>query len=195
MVRGVGESVRDSIQTVARVAAAPVRDLARFGGDNLLAAVLAALGDGTRDDQDSDGETAADTSTTEMITRGLLAGEARYTRLEAAEQAGVSLDDARRLWRAVGFAEVGDDDRVFTSADVEVLNEVSKLISAGILDIGGAVSLARPFGHLFSRLAAVQTGFLSDVLGYQGLSDHRGSARRRPATGRAGLRAGSGNHS
>ncbi len=175
VVRGVGESVRDSIQSVARMAPAPVRDLARLGGDNLLAAVLAVLGSATRDGEarQDDGDPTADqdTVTTEMITRGLLGGEGRYTRLEAAEQVGVSLDDARRLWRAVGFAEVGDEERIFTSADVAILGEVAALISAGITDIDGVVSLARPFGHLFSRLAVVQTSFLSDVLGNQITAD------------------------
>ena len=168
----MGESVRDSIQLIGRMAPAPVRDVARFGGDNLLAAVLAVLGGLTGDDPTRGGPTIdADASAAEMITRGLLAGEGRYNRGEAAEQAGVSLNDARRLWRAVGFAEFDDDDRVFTSADVEVLTEVAALIEAGILDIDGAVSLARPFGHLFSRLAAVQTEFLSEVLGRQITAD------------------------
>ncbi len=34
-----------------------------------------------------------------------------------------------------------------------------------MLDPDGLVELARPFGHLLSRLAAAQTSFLSDVLG------------------------------
>ncbi|HET9875420.1 MAG TPA: adenylate cyclase regulatory domain-containing protein, partial [Mycobacterium sp.] len=171
---GVNEPVRGSIQLVARLVPARVRDLARFGGDNLLAAVLDMLRGFTRDDQasgrtDDSGEPAdgEEMSPAETVARGLFSGEGRYTRLQAAEQVGMSLDDARRLWRAVGFAEVGDDERVFTNADVATLKDVARLISAGILDIDGAVTLARPFGHVFSRLAAVQTDFLSQVLGNQ----------------------------
>jgi len=39
-------------------------------------------------------------------------GPGRYTRLEVTEQPGIPLDHARRLWRAVGFPETDDDQRV-----------------------------------------------------------------------------------
>ena len=64
-------------------------------------------------------------SPAETITRGLLAGEGRYTRLEVAERAGVALDEARRLWRALGFPEVDDEQRVFTSTDVAALTDAA----------------------------------------------------------------------
>lgn len=162
----LSEPVRGSIQWIAQLVPTPMRDLAQYGGDSVLAALLAVLGGFTRGDADSD---AGDEnlSPTETVTRGLLAGDGRYTRREAVDQAGIPLDDARRLWRALGFAEVGDDDRIFTSADINALREVTGLIDGGILDMTGAVALARPFGHLFSRLAAVQTGFISEVLGSQ----------------------------
>jgi hypothetical protein len=111
-------------------------------------------------------------SPAEVINRGLLAGTGRYTRLEVTEQAGIPLDHARRLWRAVGFPETRDDQRVFTSADVAALAGAAGLLTAGTLDTDGLVELARPFGHQLSRLAAAQTSFLSDVLGARIAAGH-----------------------
>ncbi len=161
-VNDLGDPVRDTLNWVAQLLPTPVRDLARYGGDNVLAAVLALLGGAGGDDH---AEPDGDLSPTEKVTSGILAGAGRYTRSQVAEQAGIALEDAQRLWRALGFAEVGDEERVFTSADIDALRDVAALIDGGILDMAGTVALARPFGHLFSRLAVVQTGLLADVLG------------------------------
>ena len=40
------------------------------------------------------------------------------TSAEVAEKAGVSLEQAKRLWRALGFPEIGDDQAFFDEADV-----------------------------------------------------------------------------
>jgi len=175
LLAGARDPVRGSVQFVARVldfGTAPVRELAGLAGDSLLAALLAVLGASGRDEEPAELEVAAEEPpeaeglpTAEVITRGLLAGHGRYTRLQVAEQVGISLEEARRLWRAVGFAEVGDDQRVFTSADVAALKDVAGLLTAGIVDVDGAVELARPLGHLLSRLAVAQTGFVGEVLG------------------------------
>lgn len=161
-VSDLGDPVRDTLNWVAQLLPTPVRDLARYGGDNVLAAVLALLGGAGGDDH---AEPDGDLSPTEKVTSGILAGAGRYTRSQVAEQAGIALEDAQRLWRALGFAEVGDEERVFTSADIDALRDVAALIDGGVLDMAGAMALARPFGHLFSRLAVVQTGLLADVLG------------------------------
>ena len=160
------DPVRVSADLVARIVelgAAGVNELARLGSNSLLAALLARLGLPNTMDVDLVPEEAV--SPAEMITRGLLAGEGRYTRLEVAERAGVALDEARRLWRALGFPEVGDEQRVFTSADVAALTDAAALVAADIVDGDGLVELARPLGNLMSRLAAAQTNFISEVLG------------------------------
>jgi len=177
----VVDPVRVSAQLVVRAleaGAAPVRELARLGSDGLLTALLAVLGGADRDEkqQEPPGAVGDETgmSPAVVINRGLLAGHGRYTRLEVADRAGISSEQARRLWRAVGFPEADDDQRVFTSADVAALTDAARLFAAEILDTGGLVELGRPFGHLLFRLAAAQTSFLSDVLGA-----HRGGAPRR----------------
>ncbi len=153
----------DLVARIVELGAAGVNELARLGSNSLLAALLARLGLPNTMDVDLVPEEAV--SPAEMITRGLLAGEGRYTRLEVAERAGVALDEARRLWRALGFPEVGDEQRVFTSADVAALTDAAALVAADIVDGDGLVELARPLGNLMSRLAAAQTNFISEVLG------------------------------
>ena len=54
----------------------------------------------------------------QRLERVLLGGRRKYTRLEVAEKAGVPDERSRRLWRALGFATVRDDEVVFTDADV-----------------------------------------------------------------------------
>lgn len=162
------DPVRGSANFVARVVefgSAGVTELARIGGNSLLAALLALLGGRTDEGPRGAADEPDEASPAEVITSGLLAGEGRYTRLEVAERVGVPLDEARRLWRALGFPEVDDEQRVFTSADVAALADAVALVAADIVDENGLVELARPLGNLMSRLAAAQTTFISEVLG------------------------------
>ncbi len=168
------DPVRGPVQFVVRgleVGTAPVRGLARLGSDSLLAAVLALLG-ASEPEEAFDALAGAagepedqEPPPAEVITWGLLAGHGRFTRVEVAERAGMGIEETRRLWRALGFPEVGDEARVFTSADVAALTDAARLVAADIVDTDGLVELARPLGHLLSRLAAAQTGFISEVLG------------------------------
>ena len=131
------DPLRDSAHLVARVVefgAAGVNELARLGSDILLTALLARLGKTDQDDasdlfrdaEDPDCAAEEELSAAELITRGLLAGEGRYTRLEIAELAGIDADESRRLWRALGFPEADDDQRIFTSADVAATSRLKK---------------------------------------------------------------------
>ena len=82
----------------------------------------------------------------------LLGGPRRYRRDEVAADAGVPVEHARRLWRAVGFADVGDEAVAFTERDLEALQRVTGLVSAGVLDDELAVSVTRALGHNSARL-------------------------------------------
>jgi len=53
-----------------------------------------------------------------------LVGDPGLTSAEVADQAGVDLDWARRLWRALGFPPVPDDERLFSRADVAMLQHL-----------------------------------------------------------------------
>lgn len=83
----------------------------------------------------------------------LLGGDRRHTRVQVADAAGVSLDRARRLWMAMGFAEVGDDEVVFTDGDVEALRVWDGLVASGVVTPDAERSVARALSQPLSRLA------------------------------------------
>lgn len=105
---------------------------------------------------DDPAEGSADTG----LERVLLGEEPELTAAEAAEQAGIPLDQARRLWRTLGFPERGDD-RAYTTSDVEALREVRGAIDDGFLDLDLALNVARGVGLSLARLADWEVGALS----------------------------------
>jgi len=96
----------------------------------------------------------------EHLESVLIGGKRRYTRLEVAEKAGVPLDRATRLWRALGFATVADDEVVFTDADIDAVRTADQLVSSGLLDQGLEAPVARTLGLHLSRLAEWQVRML-----------------------------------
>ncbi|MPQ99917.1 adenylate/guanylate cyclase domain-containing protein [Modestobacter sp. I12A-02628] len=94
----------------------------------------------------------------------LLGGPRRYTRQDVAALSGVSSERSRRLWRALGFPDVPDDEAAFTDADVAALSTLSRLISSGFVDADAEASIARAMGQSLSRLADWQTDMLAAIL-------------------------------
>src|SRR5487761_1465406 len=90
---------------------------------------------------------------TGLIEEALLGGPRRYTRIEAARAAGVSLERSQRIWLALGFADVDDDARVFTDGDIEALRAWDSLISSGKIQAADEVPHVRAIGQTMSRLA------------------------------------------
>ncbi len=87
------------------------------------------------------------------LEQTLLGERRKYTRVEVCELTGVSLERARRLWRTMGFADVGDDVRAFTDADADALQRIRALVDQGLLDEELALSITRALGRNLSRLA------------------------------------------
>jgi adenylate cyclase len=85
----------------------------------------------------------------------LLGAPVRYTGEEVAAAARMTLEEVRRLWRAMGFPDVGGA-RGFTDADLAALLRISALMERGLLDLDSAVDLARSFGQTTSRLTEWQ---------------------------------------
>jgi adenylate cyclase len=80
---------------------------------------------------------------------------------EVATAAGVSIEDARRLWRALGFPDAGGD-AAFTSSDLDALLVVSRAVAAGDLDQETATRLTRALGNTMARLADWQVSTLAE---------------------------------
>jgi len=104
------------------------------------------------------------------LERELLGGPRRWRRREVAGRAGVSQLSSRKLWRALGFANVGDEDVAFTDADVEALGRVARLVRSGLLDEPTAIALARALGQTADRLVSWQTETLLEHLAADGVT-------------------------
>jgi adenylate cyclase len=95
------------------------------------------------------------------LTEALL-GVPALTATEAAAAAGVDLDLARRLWRALGFSPPAEDERFFTDADVDTLRTARAL--GDRLAVAGPVllQLARVTGLSLGRLADAHVAALTE---------------------------------
>ncbi|MFJ2027373.1 adenylate/guanylate cyclase domain-containing protein [Streptomyces sp. NPDC087897] len=89
--------------------------------------------------------------------RELVLGAApRWTRKDVAERAGVEPERAERIWRALGFPSVEDDERFFTDADVEALRGVARLVGTGLVTGESETMVVRAVAYHLSRLAEWQ---------------------------------------
>src|SRR5690348_4054656 len=86
----------------------------------------------------------------------VLLGRPELTAPDVAREAGVDLEQTRRLWRALGFPPVGDDARVFTRADAAGLATVRRILERNRVDANVLVQLARVTGRSLAILADAQ---------------------------------------
>ena len=102
--------------------------------------------------------------------RALLGGERKFTRIQVSERAGISIARAERMWHALGFATVPDDEIAFTDDDVEALRLVAALEDDDFIDPEMESSLARKLGQTQSRLASWQSSMFLEFLARSKLS-------------------------
>jgi adenylate cyclase len=86
----------------------------------------------------------------------LLGGPRSMTRREMAGELGVSLVSARKLWRALGFPNVGADARAFTQQDSDAIGTMIDMVRRGILNEETAISLTRSIGQMTDRMVVWQ---------------------------------------
>lgn len=86
------------------------------------------------------------------LETAILRAEPELDAIGVAEAAGVDLDRARRLWRALGFPERGAAV-AFTREDARALTLIEDLVSSGGLHPDLAVGITRAVGQTISRLA------------------------------------------
>lgn len=94
------------------------------------------------------------------IEEVVLGGPRRWTRTELADAAGLSPAETRRLWRALGFAEVGDDEVRFTDHDIAAAQAFAGLVAAGVVGPDVSEAVARATAQSVSQLAEWQVGLL-----------------------------------
>ncbi|MCW2856234.1 MAG: adenylate cyclase [Marmoricola sp.] len=82
---------------------------------------------------------------------------------EVATASGVSLGDARRLWRALGFPDTANQP-AFTHADVDALALVDRAAKDAGIDMETMLRVIRAVGHTVARLADWEVATLSTAI-------------------------------
>ncbi|ABL82992.1 MULTISPECIES: adenylate/guanylate cyclase domain-containing protein [unclassified Nocardioides] len=104
----------------------------------------------TGPDDDPSGSEPAPTS--EDLERAILGETPTFNAQEVAARTGVTVAEARRLWRALGFPEHGLET-AFTDADADALSTLLDVVASGAINFDMAVNLTRAVGQTMARLA------------------------------------------
>ncbi len=104
----------------------------------------------TEPDGPGPGEGLAPSS--EDLERAILGENPVFNAQEVAARTGVTVAEARRLWRALGFPEHGLET-AFTDADADALSTLLGVVASGAIDFDMAVNLTRAVGQTMARLA------------------------------------------
>jgi adenylate cyclase len=97
-----------------------------------------------------------------------LGGERRWTREDMARDLGVDVAVARRLWRAMGFADVGDA-RAFADSDRDAAKVQLDLVDEGVIDLDTAIEVVRSLGRTTARIAEWQAELASRLMVSRGV--------------------------
>lgn len=102
----------------------------------------------------------------------LLGAERTLRRRDVAAGAGVSLLSARKLWRAMGFPNIGDDDIAFTAKDQDALTTIIELVRQEQLTEDAAISITRAVGQMTDRMVVWQIeALVEEMVVQRGISD------------------------
>ncbi len=99
----------------------------------------------------------------EDLERAILGSVPELTGEQVAETAGLTVDQAQRLWRALGFPQA-DGESAFSSADAEALGRVAAIEREGELDFDTIVRMTRAVGQTMDRLAEWEVATLASLL-------------------------------
>ncbi|WP_425279284.1 adenylate/guanylate cyclase domain-containing protein [Arthrobacter nanjingensis] len=111
-------------------------------------------------------------SSVRELQRRLLGGDRTLKRRQVASGVGVSLLSARKIWRALGFPNWGDDDVAFTEADSQALGTIVGMVRDGVLTEETAISIARSIGQMTDRMVVWQVeALVEDLMANQGIPD------------------------
>lgn len=91
-----------------------------------------------------------------VADRAVMPHPERYTPVEVSERVGIPLADLRRLWRALGFREYGDDEIGFSETDVTALSTLHGVMALGLADLDTSVQLSRVIGWSMMRIAEAE---------------------------------------
>ena len=101
----------------------------------------------------------------------------RYTRADVERLTGVPDAQATGWWRAMGFPNAGEDEVVFSAADVLLVRQLAERLREGLFDEEHVLRLARVMGASFSRVAGAQVETLAEMVDRVGFDDDPGADR------------------
>lgn len=102
----------------------------------------------------------------------LLGGERSMNRKDAAHAGGLSILNARKIWRAMGFPNLRAEEIYFTHQDSEALGRISELVKEGELTEEAALSLVRAMAQMTDRMVVWQVEAMAeDLVVNSGYSD------------------------
>jgi adenylate cyclase len=108
-------------------------------------------------DPEPDAPSAAD------LERAILGETPGLSGSDVAAAAGVSLADARRLWRALGFPDAANQN-AFTSADRDALALVARAVADTGIEFETMLRLTRAVGQTVARLADWEVATLTSAV-------------------------------
>jgi len=120
--------------------------------------------------------------TREGLERAILGEEFALPAGELVDETGLTADQARRLWRALGFPERVNEFE-FSRADARAVSQVAQVVESGAIDFDVAVNLTRAVGQTMARLADWEVATLISRVeemesGDQATGSRLGSAQR-----------------
>jgi adenylate cyclase len=86
------------------------------------------------------------------LERAILGEDVVFNAHDVSAETGVTMDEIRRLWRALGFPEHGVET-AFTQSDADAVSTLQRVVSSGLIDFDLAVNLTRAVGQTVARLA------------------------------------------
>ena len=98
----------------------------------------------------------------ESVAEGTISHGRRYTAQELADRAGVDLELARRLRRAMGLPDLPEDEPAFFEEDLRALERAKTLMDEDGLTQAEILQLTRTLGLAASRMADAVVGFWTD---------------------------------
>ena len=118
----------------------------------------------------------------DSLSRAILGEEPVHSAFEVAAETGVTIEELRRLWRALGFPEAGTEV-AFTRSDAEAVSTLSGIVESGAIDFDMGVMLTRAVGQTMARLADWEVATLVNRVeelerGDQATGSRAGSAMR-----------------
>lgn len=96
----------------------------------------------------------------ERLEKVILGDTPGLTSSDVAFAAGVTIEQARRLWRALGFPDAGEHP-AFSDSDLAALSTLISTVESGAIDFETAVRMTRAVGQTMARLADWQVATLT----------------------------------